>query len=135
MTNISDMAKPRPLIIAVVEDDASARRAVARLLSVCGYHVETFASAEDFLVAATTSEATCLIVDIGLGGISGLDLARRLSASGFEFPVIFVTGSDDDTLRAQCRDVGCAAFLRKPLVDDRLLAALAKTVGSPAACA
>ena len=86
------------------------RRCLARLLSELGYWVEPFASAEEFLTAAPTSKARCLVVDFNLGDVSGLELAFRLSAAGFEFPVIFMTGSADDAVRMQCMEFGCVAF-------------------------
>jgi FixJ family two-component response regulator len=119
----------REHIIAVVDDDANVRKALARLLSVFGYRVELFASAADFLAAAPASEATCLLIDIRLGETSGLDLARRLVASGFDFPIVFMTGSMDSAIRSQCMDLGCVAFLQKPIPEDRLTAAIAKAIG------
>jgi FixJ family two-component response regulator len=116
-------------MIAVVDDDASVRKALARLLSVFGYRVELFASAEEFLDAAPTSKAMCLLVDLKLGATSGLDLARRLSADGFDFPVVFMTGSEKDVVHLQCLDFGCVAFLQKPIPEARLMDALAKAIG------
>jgi FixJ family two-component response regulator len=89
-----------------------------------------FASAEEFLGAAATSEAACLVVDIQLGGISGVELGRQLSASGFTFPIIFMTGSRDELHRRQAMELGCAAFLLKPFSADRLIEAVAKAIGS-----
>ncbi len=116
--------------IAVVDDDPSVRKALARLLSVFGYRVELFASAEEFLDAAPTSRAMCLLVDIKLGATSGLDLARKLSAEGFEFPIVFMTGSEKDVVRLQCLDFGCVAFLQKPIPESRLTDAVAKAIGA-----
>jgi len=116
--------------IAVVDDDQNLREALARLLSGFGYRVVLFASAADFIGAAATSEVTCLIVDIYLGDTSGLDLARQLPAAGFKFPVIFMTGSTDDTIRRQCMDLGCVAYLRKPFPEGRLIDAIRKAIGS-----
>ena len=115
--------------IAVVDDDPSVRKALARLLSVFGYRVELFASAEEFLGAAPTSKAMCLLLDIKLGATSGLDLARRLSAEGFDFPIVFMTGSEKDVVRLQCLDFGCVAFLQKPIPEVHLMDALAKAIG------
>jgi FixJ family two-component response regulator len=112
--------------IAVVEDDAGLRKSLGRLLSAFGYRVEAFASAEEFLSAAPTSTATCLIVDFNLGDVSGLELARRLSAAGFEFPIIFMTGAADDTVQMQCMEFGCVAFLNKPFLQDQLMQAIRK---------
>jgi FixJ family two-component response regulator len=119
----------RQHIIAVVDDDPGVRKSLARLLSVFGYRVEPFASAEEFLSAAPTSKATCLVVDFNLGDVSGLELARRLSAAGFEFPIIFMTGSADDTVRMQCKEFGCVAFLHKPFPEGRLMDAITDAIG------
>jgi FixJ family two-component response regulator len=116
------------MTIAVVDDDPSVRKALARLLSVFGYRAELFASAEAFLQSAPTSRAMCLLVDIKLGAMSGLDLARRLSAEGFEFPIVFMTGSQKNVVRLQCLDFGCVAFLEKPIPEVQLIEALAKAV-------
>jgi FixJ family two-component response regulator len=65
-------------------------------------------------------------VDFNLGDVSGLELARRLSKAGFDFPIIFVTGSADDTVRTQCMEFGCVAFLHKPFPEDQLMQAIRK---------
>ena len=115
--------------IAVVDDDPRVCKALARLLTVLGYRVELFDSAEEFLKAAAASRAACLIVDVQLGGVSGLELARRLSAAGFEFPIVFMTGSDDRSIRWECMALGCVAFLQKPVLEARLMDAIAKAIG------
>jgi len=118
------------IAIAVVDDDPGVRKALARLLSAFGYCAEGFASATEFLSAAPTSKATCLIVDFNLLDVSGLELARRLSTAGFDFPIIFVTGSADDTVRKQCMEFGCVAFLHKPFPEERLMQAIKKATQS-----
>jgi FixJ family two-component response regulator len=115
--------------IAVVDDDPSVRKALARLLSVFGYRVELFTSAEEFLAAAPLSKAICLLLDIKLGAMSGLDLARKLSDDGFNVPIVFMTGSAKNVVRLQCLDFGCVAFLEKPIPEERLMDALAKATG------
>jgi CheY-like chemotaxis protein len=117
-------------VIAVADDDPGARKSLARLLSVFGYHVELFASAEEFQSAALTSKATCLVVDFNLGDVSGLELARWLSAAGFDMPIIFITGSANDTVRTQCMEFGCVAFLQKPFLASLLMEALTNASGS-----
>ena len=120
----------REIIISIVDDDPGVRKSLARLLSASGYGVETFASAEEFLSATPTSKAVCLVVDFNLGDVSGLELARRLPAAGFELPIIFITGSADDTVRMQCMEFGCVAFLHKPFPEGRLMDAIARAVDS-----
>jgi len=115
--------------IAVIDDDPAMRKALARLLAVFGCRVELFESAAEFINAAEATEAQCLIVDIVLGETSGLDLARQLAAAGFKFPIIFVTGADVGSVRQQCMDFGCVAFLEKPILEHRLVAGLKKAIG------
>lgn len=115
--------------IAVVDDDPGVRKALERLLSVLGYRVELFASAAEFLRSAATSSAECLIVDIRLGDECGLDLARRLFEASFRVPVVFITGSLDHTIRMRCMELGCVAFLQKPIAEARLMDAIAMALG------
>jgi len=116
-------------IIAIIDDDPDILEALDLMLSSHGYRSESFASAEDFLDTAATSEATCLVVDIQLGGMSGVELGHQLSASGFTFPIIFMTGSRDELHRRQAMDCGCVAFLLKPFPADRLIEAVTSAIG------
>ena len=115
--------------IAVIDDDFGVRNGMDQLLTAQGYRVEAFASAEEFIAAAPTSEAACCLVDIQLGDISGVELGRHLTAIGLSFPIIFMTGSEDETLRRQAMDFGCIAYLTKPISVERLLEAIAQAVG------
>jgi FixJ family two-component response regulator len=117
-------------IVAVVDDDLAMRKAIATLLSALGYGAELFASGEAFLDAAMRSEAICLIVDIQLGDISGVELGRQLAATGFTFPIIFMTASDDESIRSGAMQLGCVAYLRKPFPSDELIDAIARAIGS-----
>jgi FixJ family two-component response regulator len=114
------------IVIAVVDDDTAMREALERLLSSYGYRTELYSSAEEFLGAAVDSEAACLLVDIQLGDISGIELARHLAANGFKFPIIFMTGSSDQEIRRQARDFGCAAFFQKPFGSNELIDAISQ---------
>ena len=102
------------MIVGIVDDDPEIRIAMARLLSAFGYGAETFDSAETFLVCASTSKATCLLVDIQMGDISGIDLAHQLAADGFKFPIIFMSGLNDKVIGSQAAAAGGIAFLHKP---------------------
>ena len=106
-------------VIAVVDDDPEMRAAMVRLLSALGYAAKTFDSAEAFLVCAATSDAICLVIDIELGDISGIELAHQLVADGFRFPVILMTGLDDELMRAHAVAEGIA-LLRKPFSAEML---------------
>jgi len=116
--------------IAIIDDDPEILEALDLTLSSHGYRSALFASAEDFLDTAATSEAACLVVDIQLGGVSGVELGRQLSASGFTFPIIFMTGSRDELHRRQAMDCGCVAFLLKPFPADRLIEAITSAIDS-----
>jgi len=119
-------------VIAIIDDDAGMRTALQNLLSGFGYRTEVYASAEEFVRAAMTTEASCLVVDIQLGDISGVELGQHLSATGFEFPIIFMTGSQEETHRRQAMDFGCVAYLHKPFPADRLIEAITTAIGSVA---
>jgi CheY-like chemotaxis protein len=116
-------------VIAVVDDDPEMRAAMASLLSAYGYGAETFDSAETFLTCASTSKATCLVVDIELGDISGVELAHQLAADGFTYPIIFMTGLDDEVIRNQAAAAGGVAFLHKPFPAQTLFDAIKKASG------
>ena len=117
-------------VIAVVDNDRQLREALGLLLSVFGYRTELFASAGQFLSAAATSEAACLIVETQLSDISGVELGRQLAATGFDFPIIFLTRSCDESLQRQAMDLGCVAYLHKSFLADRLIEAVEKATGS-----
>ena len=110
--------------IAVVEDDPSMLQGLSRLLSAHGFRVVGFTSAETFLDSVTQCEAACLVVDIHLGGISGIDLKRRLTSSGSDFPVIFMTAIDSEATRQEAVEAGCIGYLRKPFLARLLIEAI-----------
>jgi len=115
-------------VVIVVDDDAGLLKAVARLLAHDGIQSRTFASAEALIDSGSTQSATCLLLDIYLSGISGIELQRRLAASGSKCPVIFMTANDDETTRNDAVDAGCIAYLRKPFAREVLLDAIKKAV-------
>jgi FixJ family two-component response regulator len=121
----------RQKTIAIVDDDEAVRHALGKLLASQGYGVELYGSAEEFINAMLESEAWCLLVDIMLGDLTGIELGRELEASGLNFPIIFMTGSADETIRRQALDFGCIAFLPKPIDTDSLLVAIADAIGLP----
>ena len=105
------------------------RLATAKLLSAFGFGTEAFASAAAFLDAAATSKADCLVVHIHLGGMSGLEMAHRLAADGFKYPIIFMTALDDETIRNQAAAAGGIATLSKPFPAQMLVEAVIKATG------
>jgi FixJ family two-component response regulator len=101
---------------------------LSRLLSSYGYQIEEIASSEEFLSVAGASEARCLLVDINLGDISGVELVRQLMANGHSFPIIYITGTNDEIISRQAFELGYVAFLRKPDSEDQLIEALVEAV-------
>jgi FixJ family two-component response regulator len=112
--------------IAVIDDNPSMLKGLGRLLSAHGFRVQTFSSAELFLESFAECEADCLLLDIHLGGISGIDLQRRLTSSGADLPVIFMTAIDNEATRQEAFDAGCVAYLRKPFLANLLIEAINK---------
>jgi FixJ family two-component response regulator len=115
-------------VVAIVDDDPSMVKGVARLLRAHGFVTEIYESAEAFLEHATLSEASCLLLDINLGGISGIELRRRLEASGSTLPVIFMTAVDSEAVEKAAIQLGCVAYLRKPFPARQLIDAIGKAV-------
>jgi FixJ family two-component response regulator len=118
-------------IVAVIDDDPGVRKALETLLSAFGYVIYTFNSAEAFLSVAAASKAKCLVVDIQLGDISGIELARQLADADFKFPIIFMTALDDEIILSQAKRVGCVGYLRKPFGADLLIEAVVRAIGHP----
>ena len=117
------MTKPGPLI-AVVDDEASVRTALGRLLRLADYKVADFGSGEDFLAWLATHRPDCVILDVHMPGLSGFDVQAKLCAAKSDVPVVFITASDDIALDQKVLAAGGATLLRKPFSNDALLAAL-----------
>src|SRR4029077_17199834 len=100
--------------VAVVDDDPEMRASLATLLDALGYRAETYDSAETFLVCAAACKACCLVIDINLGDITGVELAHQLFADGLKWPIIFMSGLDDAAIRIQASAVEPIAFLQNP---------------------
>jgi len=113
-----------PPVIAVVDDEEAIRDALSDLLLVMGYSCQTFDRAEAFLAAHTPNRFDCLITDIRMPGMSGLDLLQHLEAAGSTMPVIVVTSFDDPLIRSRAIESGAHAYLTKPVSDDVLLQSL-----------
>jgi FixJ family two-component response regulator len=108
-------------IIACVEDDVSAREALESLLKAFGFVPEVFSSAEKFLQSDRLDGTSCLITDVHLGGISGIQLQRRLAELGSRIPVIVITAFPDDRIRERALSAGAVSFLNKPFNTEGLL--------------
>jgi FixJ family two-component response regulator len=107
--------------VVVVEDDGSYRSAVQRLLKAAGFRVQSFASAEDFLSSGQQQVTGCLIADIRMPGMSGLDLQSKLNSNHCPIPTIFITAHGDEKMRLQAMRSGAVKFLAKPFDGETLL--------------
>jgi FixJ family two-component response regulator len=112
---------PRGSIVHVIDDDHGFRKGLERLLKANGLKVRTFESAEEFEAHADLAEAGCLILDIHLGGMSGIELRCKLTQTGAQVPVVFVTASDNEATRKAAINAGCLACLEKPFPANVLL--------------
>ncbi len=119
---------PRRSYIAVIDDDESLCRSLARLLNQAGFQPITFPSAEEFLSDPLRSHFECLLVDVQLGGMSGIDLHKRLNQAGNAAPVIYLTAFDDPRARAEATRAGCAGFFRKTDGGAEVLAAIRSAI-------
>jgi two-component system response regulator TtrR len=109
------------ILIYVVDDDASVRKALTMLFMSADMEVKTFEAAEDFLKGQLREENTCLISDMKLKGLSGIELQQQLAERGIKIPVIFLTAFDTNEIRQQAKQAGAAAYFRKPVDDQALL--------------
>jgi two-component system response regulator FixJ len=114
--------------IAIVDDDKWVLRSMGRLIKSAGFRVETFLTAEDFLESARDSKTVCAILDIGLPGMSGLDLQERLAVENPQIRVIVVSAHDETEMRTRALAAGAIAFLGKPVNDKALLDAISSAV-------
>jgi FixJ family two-component response regulator len=116
-------SEPLPVVV-VIEDDPASQKTLARVLRTGGYKAATYASAEEFLSSPPESEPIGLLLDVHLGGMSGLDLQRRLKDEGSTLPIIIITAFDDARSRQQAERLGCVAYLRKPCAAETILTLL-----------
>ena len=108
-------------LISVVDDDESVRRTTKLLIESFGYRAAVFESAEVLLRSRQLHDTSCLIVDVQMPGISGLELQSQLAAKGCSIPIIFITAYGNETSRQQAMQAGAVAFLDKPFSDEQLL--------------
>ena len=117
-------------LVVVVDDNESVRESLPDLLRYSGFDVHAFESAEAFLESGMVSEASCLILDVGLPGMSGPDLQQELIRRGLEIPIVFITAQGDKSLRPRLIGRGAAACLFKPFSDTALLEAIEAALGT-----
>jgi FixJ family two-component response regulator len=111
-------------MISIVDDDVSVREATNALVRSLGYSAATFASAEEFLDSDRVHATSCVIADVQMPGLSGIDLQDRLLAQGVQVPIIFVTAFPDERIRRRALDAGAVDFLSKPWSDEQLISCL-----------
>ena len=115
-------------MISIVDDDESIRDSTKALLRSAGHQVATFESAELFLYSGAVSQTECMILDVRMPGIDGLELQRRLKASNVAVPIIFVTAHDDATSRRSAMEAGAVDFLSKPFQANALISTVQKAL-------
>jgi FixJ family two-component response regulator len=119
----------RDALVFVVDDDAAMRNAIASLVRSAGLKVRTFFSAQEFLARPQPDVPSCLVLDVGLPGLSGLDLQARLSELQIGIPIVFITGHADIPMSVKAMKAGAVEFLTKPFEDEDLLNAIGKAIG------
>jgi FixJ family two-component response regulator len=112
------------VVIAVVDDDPSVRRGLDRLIRSVGWKAETFTSAQEFLARARAEAPSCVVLDLQLPGLSGLDLQKAMAEIGLEIPIIFLTGHGNIPASVQAMKAGAMEFLTKPVEEQDLLKAI-----------
>jgi FixJ family two-component response regulator len=128
---MSSLEKPMPEskpIVFVVDDDLSVRDALESLVRSAGFEVETFASAQDFLARRRAGGPSCLVLDVRLPGLSGLDLQKRIVEANREIPIVFITGHGDVPTSVRAMKAGAVEFLIKPFSDQDLLDAIQQAI-------
>ena len=116
-------------LIAFVDDDQAVCETVTGLLRVFDFAAESFSSAEEFLQSGRVDDTSCLITDVQLGGMSGLQLQRRLADLGYSIPIIVITAFPDDRVRSQAMSAGAISVLSKPVTKDALLDSIRSALG------
>jgi FixJ family two-component response regulator len=116
--------------VIVVDDDTSVRRALRRQLQILGFKVLDFQSAEEFLISEFPAGDSCLLLDVYMPGMTGIELCRSLAASGRHLPTILISGSDDQRTRQMMRKANPIASLVKPFDEKKLLSAIRKALQS-----
>lgn len=115
----------RPTVVAVIDDDVASRQAISRLLQMGGFQPALFDSAETFIASRPVAALLCVLADVHLTGMSGIDLQRKLHDEGSTVPIIITTGDRAEMIRERAEEGGCAAFLWKPFSGETILSILA----------
>jgi FixJ family two-component response regulator len=115
-------------IVFVVDDDVSVRESLELLIRCAGWQAETFGSAQEFLARPRVEAPSCLVLDVGLPDLNGLELQKRIAPDRIDMPIIFITGYGDVPMTVQAMKAGAVEFLTKPFVDDVLLSAISQAI-------
>jgi FixJ family two-component response regulator len=132
LASASAKAQDKPIVF-VVDDDISVRESLELLIQFAGWQPETFASAEDFLARPRNIGPSCLVLDVSLPNLSGLDLQKLITADRIDMPIIFITGHGDIPMTVQAMKAGAVEFLTKPIDDNLLLSAIGNAIKRSAA--
>jgi FixJ family two-component response regulator len=122
------MQNAKSQMIAIVDDDKAVRDALEMLMRSLGHNASKFGSAEEFLAFDKLYDTSCLITDVQMPGLTGIDLQDRLNADGCRIPIIFITGYPDDTVRARAMKAGALGFLVKPVDANHLIGCIEKVL-------
>jgi FixJ family two-component response regulator len=120
----------RPLV-AIVDDDESIRNATRDLLRAVGFSTATFENAESFLGSTSRARAACVVADIRMPGMTGIELYQALVAAGDGIPTVIITAHPEDATRARAREVGITCYLSKPFAPDELLECVSEALAKP----
>lgn len=118
-------------MISIVDDDEAVRESTEGLVRSLGYLAATFSSAEEFLSSERLHHTSCLITDLQMPGLSGVELQRRLIAGGHHMPIIFITAFPEESVRARAMEAGAVCFMSKPYSEDRLIGCLDMALKAP----
>src|SRR5438876_9066613 len=121
---MNEMKMPEHIVVSIVDDDVSVRRSTRRLLRSSGFRAEAFASAEEFLDSKAVAATACLILDLRMPGMNGLELQRRLTQNGNPVPIIFLSAHASEEDERSALRAGAVRFLRKPISKEALLSAI-----------
>ena len=122
------MKSVQPALVAIVDDDESVRDAVGSLFRSIGFQAEPFAGGQEFLGSPKLRAFRCLILDVQMPGMDGLELQQRLAAVSFPIPIIFITAYNDEDVRTRAMRGGAVSFLTKPFSEDALLGAVQSAI-------
>jgi FixJ family two-component response regulator len=117
--------------VAIVDDEEGIRKALGRLLRAAGLEAHGYANGQEFLTAAVERRPDCVVLDLHMPGMSGLQVLRKLKATGLLLPIVVITAHDEPETREQCLSTGARAYLRKPLEDRLLLNAISAAMRPP----